>query len=200
MALKLITPPLAEPVSLGQAKDHCRVDGDTENSFITSLIVAAREYCEGYQRRAYVTQTWELWLDACPDKDHITIPRPPLQTVTSVKYYGTDNVEYTMDPVDYFVDNKSEPGRLALTYMKSWPTITLRPVNAVVVEFTAGYPPVGGDPPDPAGNVPQMVKQAMLLLIGHWHENREAVLTGSISKEIEFAVKAILRLDRVISV
>ncbi|MEW5921571.1 MAG: head-tail connector protein [Bacillota bacterium] len=192
MALSLVTAPAVEPVDLASAKTHLRVDGTDEDVLITALITAAREYCEGFQNRACITQTWDLWLDSFPSEDYIRIPLPPLQSVASVKYYGTDNAEYTMAAADYFVDNKSEPGRLVLAYGKSWPSTTLRPVNGIVVRFTAGH----GD----ATNVPQAIKQAMLLLIGHWYANREAVLTGSISKEIEFAVKSLLWMCRVMPV
>lgn len=164
-----------------------------EDDLLKALILAAREYCEGFQNRQYITATWELWLDKFPDKDYIRIPLPPLQSVASVKYYGTDDAEYTMPPADYFMDNKNGPGRLVLGYNKTWPSVTLRPANAVCIEFTAGYG-------DNASLVPQRVKQAMLLLIGHWYANREAVLTGSISKEIEFTVKALLSMDRVLPI
>jgi phage conserved hypothetical protein, phiE125 gp8 family len=190
--LVLTTPPAAEPVSLPEAKAHLRVDAADDDSLITALITAAREYCEAFQNRAYVTQAWQLWLDAWPEGSEIRIPRPPLQAVNGVKYYGADNTEYVLPPADYFVDTRSEPGRIVLAYGKSWPSVTLRPANAVCVEFVAGY---GG-----ADKMPQRVKQAMYLLIGHWYEHREAVLTGSISKEIEFAVNSLLWLDRVIPV
>jgi hypothetical protein len=39
--------------------------------------------------------------------------------------------------------------------------------------------------------VPDDAKQAMLLLASHWVENREAVLTGTISKEIELSYTAL---------
>jgi len=192
-----------EPVSLTEAKAHLRTDGtdeDTfdEDTFIEGLIPVAREYCEDFQQRAYITQTWELWLDKWPDKDYIIIPRPPLQVVTSVKYYGTDNIEYTFAATEYFVDDKNEPGRVVLAYAKSWPLTTLRPVNGVAVQFTAGYPAKEGNPPDPAGNIPKKIKQAMLLLIGYWYENREAAVIGAVSREIEFAVHALLWQDRVL--
>jgi uncharacterized phiE125 gp8 family phage protein len=193
MALVLVTAPAVEPVDLASAKTHLHVDGTDDDALITALITAAREYCEGFQNRQYITATWELWLDSFPSEDYIRIPLPPLQSVASVKYYGTDNAEYTMAAADYFVDNKSEPGRLVLAYGKSWPSTTLRPANGVVVRFVAGYG-------DAAANVPQKVKQAMLLLIGHWYANREAVLTGSISKEIEFAVNSLLWMDRVVPI
>lgn len=193
MALKLITPPAMEPVTLVEAKAQLRVEHTESDALIISLITVAREYCEGFQNRTYITQTWELWLDDWPDKDYIRIPLPPLQSVASIKYYGTDDTEYTVDAADYFVDDKSEPGRIALAYSKTWPTITLRPANAVCVEFTAGYG-------DAASTVPQRVKQAILLLIGYWHENREAAVMGAVSKEIEFAVHALLWQNRVVPV
>jgi len=49
-----------------------------------------------------------------------------------------------MTATDYFVDAISEPGRVSLGYSKLWPTATLRPANAVVVRFTAGYPSYAG--------------------------------------------------------
>ena len=125
IALKLVTPPATEPISLSEAKAQLRVDGSTEDTFITSLIIATREYCEGYQKRAYITQTYDLWLDNWPQYGYITIPRPPLQSVTYVKHYGTDGTEYTFTTADYFVDDKSDPGRVSLGYSKIWPTTTV---------------------------------------------------------------------------
>jgi uncharacterized phiE125 gp8 family phage protein len=161
-----------------------------EDSLLSALIVAAREYCEAFQNRAYIPQTWEYWMDDFPCGDEIRIPYPPLQSVTGVYYYDTDNTSATMTASDYFVDSKSQPGRVVLAYSKTWPTTTLRPANGVYVEFVAGYG-------DDASDVPQMVRNAMLLLIGYWHENREAALSGNLSKEIEFSVRAILGLRRV---
>jgi hypothetical protein len=62
-----------EPVSLDEAKLHCRFEvPDTdpiyarEADFISSLIFAARRYCETKLRSALVTQTWVLYLDSFP--------------------------------------------------------------------------------------------------------------------------------------
>lgn len=192
MPLKLITPPAEEPITLDEAKKHLRVDIANDDTLISSLITAAREYCEDFQNRAYITQTWQLWLDGWPDGSEISIPKPPLQTVSSIKYYSEDGAEYTLPAEDYIVDVQSQPGRVVLASGKSWPDVSLRPANAVVVDFVVGY----GD----AVDVPQRVKQAILLLVGHWYEHREAVLTGSISKEIEFTVSALLWQERVVPV
>ena len=193
MSLKIVTAPALEPISLDEAKLHLRVDLDdaTEDALINSLITTARQYCEGYQRRNYITQTWELWLDDFPPLIYINIPLPPLQSVTHVKYYGTDDTEYTFSSDDYFVDTKSEPGRVSLGYIKQWPSTTLRPVNGVCVTFVAGYGDADTD-------IPQSVKQAMLLLIAAWYEQREAFTTSGINiSVVPMAVDALLWLDRI---
>jgi uncharacterized phiE125 gp8 family phage protein len=192
MSLKLNTAPTVEPISLDEVKLHLRTDVDDplEDTLLESLIKSAREFCEGFQHRSLITQTWELWLDAWPDEDYIKIPLPPLQSVSSVKYYDTDDTEHTFSSDDYFVDSDSEPGRVALNYSEVWPTTTLRPVNGICVTFVAGYG-------DAALDVPQKVRQAMLLLISHWYENREPIaLTGAVPKEVPFSVEALLWQDR----
>lgn len=191
-ALKIITAPASEPVDLASAKAQLRVDWVTEDTQISSYILAAREYCEGFQNRAYITQSWDLWLDGWPSEDRFNVPLPPLQSVTSIKYYDTANVETTLPAADYFVDDKSEPGRVVLAYGKTWPSTTLRPANGVVVRFTAGY--------GLAAAVPQKVKQAILLLVTLMYEKRLPVVEGKIVGEVPFAVSSLLGLDRLIPV
>jgi uncharacterized phiE125 gp8 family phage protein len=195
MPLRLITPPSVEPVTQAEAKLHLRVDVGDENDLIDGLIQAAREYCEGYQNRAYLEQTWELVLDEWPRGDIIPLPKPPLKSVTTVTYIDSTGAETVWPAANYIVDTAS--ARLALAYGRSWPSVTLQPRAGIVIRYVVGKANPGeGESAD----VPQRVKQAMLLLIGHWFTNREAVLTGSISKEVEFAVHALLGLDRVVPI
>lgn len=161
--------------------------GDSvEDSLLTALITAAREYCEGFTGRALATQTIEAYPEYfCGDME---LPRPPLQSVTSVKYKDSESTETTLtEDTDYIVDTDSVFGRLVLPYNKNWPTFTAYPVNPIRVRYDAGYSDT-----DP---IPQTIKLAMLLLIGHWHKNREAV--GKVEGQIEFAVKALLTLHKV---
>ncbi len=192
MALKLTTPPALEPVTLDEAKLHLRVDINYDDNLISGLIKSAREYCENFQNRAYYTQTLELTLDNFPSNNYIILPRPPLQSVTSIKYKDSDGNETTLDQSKYIVDTDSEPGKVVLAYGESWPSFTPYPTGAVKIQYVAGY--------DDIASIPQMVKQAMLLLIGHWYENREATVAGTISREIEFAVHALLWPERVVPV
>jgi len=192
MALTLVTAPTVEPVTVADIKSHLRIDTTDEDTLIEDYITAAREYCERYQNRAYITQTWNLTLNDFPDGDEIEIPLPPLQSITSIKYYGTDDTEYTLSTDDYMVDTDSEVGRVVLKYAKTWPSITLRPANAVVIQFVAGYGDADTD-------VPERIKQAIKLLVGHLYENREATSIRSIVN-VPFAVESLLMLDRIVAI
>lgn len=190
--------PSEEPVSLAEAKSHLRVDVSDDDTLIEGLIKAARIYVENATRRALVTQTWQLDLDDWPSAgkmptatDEIALPRPPLGSVTSVVYVDSDGDSNTFSADDYDVDTVTEPGRIVLGYGKTWPTATLRPMSPIAVTYVAGY----GD----AADVPQHVKQMMLMLLAHWYENREATITGAgvVASPVPFAVESLLWLERV---
>lgn len=190
MALKLATAPASEPVSLSEAKLHCRVDVSADDALITALITAAREEIERASRHALITQTWDYYLDEWPDGDELELPVAPLQSVTSVQYTDDAAVTATLSSGAYVVDTASRPGRLKLKSGQSWPTVTLAALNGVVVRFVAGFGSSGS-------NVDQSLRQAMLLLIGHWYENREAIVSsGAVPKQVPFAVEALCRSYR----
>lgn len=187
----LVVAPTEEPVTLDDAKDHLRIDGAEEDALIMGYITAARLYCEGVARRAFVTQTRELALECWPRGGYIRLPYPPLQSVTSITYTDSSGQNHTVPADDYAVDTYAQPGRVVLGYGKSWPTATLRPGSSLIVRFVAGY---GGAPV-----VPQTYKQAILLLVGHYYENREGVVlqTGLVQGAITpLAVDSLLMFDR----
>lgn len=191
MSLTIVTPPAEEPVTLTEAKNHLRVDLTDDDSLISALIVAAREHAEAITRRAFITQTLKLSMDAFPvNNGPIYVPMPPLQSVNSLKYFNTGGVEQTLtEGTDYLVDNESEPGRITPAPDTGWPATQNRP-NAVSVEFVAGF----GD----ASKVPQGIKQAILLMVGHWYENREGVtMQGNNAGELPMAVDSLLMMHRI---
>lgn len=187
MALILVTGPTAEPVTLAEAKLHLRVDIDDDDDLIEALVAAAREYVERLCRPqvALISQTWKLVLDATPG-DTVTLRPYPLQSVSSIKTTSDAGVEATYSSSGYQVDTVSEPGRVRLKSGYSWPSTTLQALNGFEVSFVAGF---GDDPSD----VPQQIRQAVLLLIGHWYENREVqIVTGAMPMSLAFTVQALL--------
>lgn len=190
----LVTSPAEEPITLTEAKTHLRVDFSTDDTYITSLIVAARIQAEDLLCRALITQTWDHYLTDFPRGDSIRIPKGRLQSVTSLKYTDAEGTESTVDSATYHVVTWEDPGRIALAYSQTWPSVTLRSVGGVCVRFVCGY--------GAAAAVPKTIKQAMLLTIGHWYENREEVVVGQglTTIQLPIAAEALLWPYRILSV
>lgn len=189
MGLVRTVDPATEPVSLTEAKDHLRVEFADDDTLISSLIGTARMYCERWHHRAYITQSFKLTLDCFPSKRSIVLLRPPIQSVSSITYYDQNGVQQTLDSSKYSVDTVSEPGRVCLAPGESdWPSTQAdRKGDTVEITFVAGY----GDPED----VPQDIRTAVLMMLGHLYENREASSVVLLSK-VPFSVDAILSHHR----
>lgn len=190
MAVTVVNVPATEPISLVEAKAHLRIDAADEDTVIMSLITVARQVAENYTNRALITQTLELTLDGFPaDGGIIEVPRPRLQAVSTVTYADENGVTQTLAATEYQVDAKSEPGRIAPAFGKTWPS-TRDQFNAATIRYTAGY----GD----ATAVPEAIKASLKLLVAHLFENREPVNIGNIVNELPFAVEALLNTERVL--
>ena len=196
MNLILKTPPATEPIFLAEVKSYLKISDyeeyATEDTYLTSLITAAREYCEDFQSRAYITQTWELALPYFPCE--IKIPKGKLQAIDSITYKNSAGITETLAvTTDYVTSIRGIMGRVVPAYGKAWPSFTPFPLDAVIITFTCGY--------GSASDVPEKVKQAMKLLISHWFTNRVPVdqAMGS-AKEVEFTLSALLWQDRILSV
>lgn len=192
----LITPPSTEPIDLSTLKLHMRVDFADSDVLLDSYITAAREYAEETYDRALITQTWDFPMDTFPwDQQSIELPIWPLASVTSVTYYDNNNNPTVWPSTNYFVDSVSKPGRIVLGFGQGWPAVTLRPANAVVIRYVAGY---GAD----ASFVPWRTKVALMMLVDHWYENNAPIIAerGVTPQEIPFSIRALLSTTEVAGV
>jgi len=186
MAWKVTTDPLAEPVTLAEAKEHLNFDSDSANATISAMIGAARRKVEELEWRSLITQTVTLKLDAFPAASAaVYLPRPPLQSITSIQYVDADGETQTLAAADYDVDVTSEPGRVKPSYGNTWP-VTRSQMNAVTIVYAAGY---GGDRAD----VPGDTRAAIKMLVAHLWANREATTTGVVATAIPMGVEFLLR-------
>lgn len=156
MSLTLISPAGAEPVSLAEVKDHIRVTDASEDAFIAGALAAAVRAVEARGGLALMTQGWRLTLDAAPDETLI-LPIAPVQSVDAVTVSGA-----AVDPSAYEIATGS-PGRLRMA--APWPA-PANVIGDVVIDFTAGYAGVA--------DVPTPLRQAVMMLAGHFYENRES--------------------------
>ena len=162
-------------------------NGGAEDEKIYALTIAARKMAEQIQDRAYITQTIELFYDRF--YPNIRPPKAPLMAVSSIKYFDNAGDEQTLSTDIYTVDAKRDPARIVRAFNQQWP-VTRRIPNAVTVTYTAGYGAT-------RASTPETAKQAIMLLVGHWYENREEVTFGSQPHELPLGVQALLILDRV---
>jgi hypothetical protein len=168
IALKQIMPPMIEPISLDEAKQHLRVDIDAEDDLILSIISAARSRAEGYTGLSLMPQKWMYAMDRFPvfrrtgtapsrsDFDQlgnstwegelqfnrsqqVSLPRSPLISVDLVTYIDLNSQQrVTLAANNYIVDDMSMPGRLVPPVGASWPLA--QPVaNSVQISFTTGF-------------------------------------------------------------
>lgn len=192
MGKALVTGPALDPVSLSEAKAHCRVEIAEDDGLLAGYLLAARMHVETYLRRALITQTWDLlidndWPEVCVNgvrQNRITLPVPPLQSVTSVQYIDSNGTTQTLASDQYVVSTKRHEGVIDPAYGATWPSVRDQ-VDAITVRFVAGYGSSASDVPEP-------IRQAILLLVGHWYENRETVNIGNITSELPFTCEALL--------
>lgn len=200
-SLVVSSAPSSEPLTLSDTKSYLRVDHSSDDSLITSLIIASRQLVEEHTGRALITQTLHLFLDGFNEtedplwegvrtgpylnfyKNYIDLPRAPVASVTSIHTFDDDDNSTLYATANYYVNSAREPARIVLRTGSTWPT-ALRVANAIKVVYEAGY---GG-----AGSVPNPIKQAMLQLVAHMYEQRGDMADVNGETKMPILVKKLL--------
>jgi uncharacterized phiE125 gp8 family phage protein len=182
MAIILHTPPNDLPLSVEDAKLHLRIDHVEEDDKIQSLIKSARNYVENAWDCALCPQTMRLTLDAFPSgMGIIELPRRPLLAVSSITYIDSsgDDVELDEDEYKVCIGGGAMHGRIVPSYGNHWP-VARKELDAVTIEYDAGFATVDGE--EYTANVPDDIKSALLLIIGHHYKERDQSITGTIAE------------------
>lgn len=147
MSLVVTAAPSGELLGVEDVKRHLRLmTGDFDDE-VTSLIRAARDYCERYTNRtlrAAVTRTVKL--DGWWSTDY-ALPYPPVLGVTSVGYYDASNVLQTLSAANYTVELSTDGGGGIIWGSSASEPAVYDRVDAIVVTYTAGYADADSLPP-----------------------------------------------------
>ncbi len=154
MALTLLTPPIAEPLSLSEAKTYLRVSHSADDGLIAELIIAARQMVETRLAMGLIDQSWQQ--DFCVGEGgRARLLRTPVSAISA----GVEITQTGESAIDVSAIKILEPKRgLIETGFKQGTQLRLT--------FTVGF----GD----ASAVPADMKQALRLLLAHFYENRIA--------------------------
>lgn len=190
LAIARTSEPATEPLSLVEGKQHLRLTTSNEDDLINAYIGAARDRVEVFTSRALITQTWTAYFDSFDDPEicdgfgALAVPRPPLQSITSIKYQDEDDVQQTLSTDVYAVDTTSIPGRVYLKPDQSWPTVYAKR-HAIEMIFVAGYGTSSAD-------LPSGIVHATRLLLSHYYEVREPIVLGTIATQIPESIQSLL--------
>ena len=160
MALILTTPPVAEPVSLSEAKAHLRITHSDDDTYIASLITTARRMMESRLSLALMPQAWALFADCWPDDGIFNLPLHPVTSIESIAVFSDDDTASTIDPSHFYLDTASRPARLVLRHGRFFGPPG-RKANGIRISFEAGF-----------AEVPAELKQALLITIADWFAKR----------------------------
>lgn len=169
MTLSMLAGPELEPISVAEAKLYLRVDHDAENDVIAALITTARLHVERVTRRAIMQQTWRLYADDLSKNNMLEIGIGPVREVIQALCYDQDGDPFVIAPEDYIVDVSSVPARIKF-HFRSKPDRP-RLLNGYEIDFIAGFGSTTLD-------IPADLRQAVIMLVAHWYENRSAVTNG----------------------
>ena len=181
-AYRVVTPATANPLTLTEAKTHLKVDTTADDTFITNLIKSATSSAQEYTNRFFIATTIQQYGDKWEDISNLF--KSPVASVTHVKYVDPDGTLQTLSTDVYFVDDVNKPARIGLKPNQSFPEIIDR-LNAIYVEYVVG---IAAGPDE----VDEGIRQALLLTIGNWYQNRQAVVTGTIATELPMNAKFLL--------
>ena len=164
------------PVTVAVAKLHLRIDHSLDDAYITALIEAARAQVEDlYLWWSTTPRTYRMTTDGVAYE--LDLPMGPVTSITSVSWLDEAGVVTALLAADY---------RLAWALSGRLEIVDgMIPDDAVQLQVVY----VAGPTAPPAFVVP-----AVLLMVGHWYEHREAVdvRPGAGALEVPMGVRALL--------
>lgn len=180
MLLSLVTAASSLPVALADVKEHVRVDHTDEDALISAYLEAACVAVAEMSGRVLAAETWRLSIPGA--SGDLRLPKSPVQSVASITYYDMDGIEQSANVADFYLFADEDRAILRPKDGKAWPSVQARE-DALSVDFVAGYSALPGN-----------LRQAVLMLAAHWHQNREAV--GPTVAELPLSVAAMVGLSR----
>ena len=164
----MLTPPLAEPVTLLEAKAWLKIDSSDEDELLQTLVSAARLMIEAASGQMLMDQTWRIVLDVWPVNGRLRLPVSPLQNVVEVRVFASNGQPQMLPLSALSFEAGAEPPVLVVSGAVPTPG---RIHQGIEIDVLIGHGPLPADVPAP-------LRQAVLRLVAYWFENRGDVAGG----------------------
>lgn len=187
-ALELLEAPATTPVTLTEVKDQLRVEHTDDDTLINRLISVAVAYTDvqGALGHAMITQKWGQWVNSTPPQT-VKLLLGPLIAVTAVKYYDANGTLQTDTLSNYEIFGTEFSTTIGPKEGFAWPVTQDRP-DAIRIEYTIGYGSATTD-------IPETLRHALMMLIGHWYDNRETTMMDELSN-VPYGFDALMDMHR----
>jgi len=191
------SPTATDLISVATAKEFLRVSHSADDTLIGTLISASIEVAQNFTNTKFLEYEYKLsmatWDDVYASNAYggylyrdvatnlssyggyyskwtglqqIVLPYPPLISITHLKYYDTTNTQQTWAASNYNVGTFiNQKGFIEIKDGINTPDVSKRE-DAIEIQFKCGYGTTASD-------VPDAIKQAVLLILGRMYELRE---------------------------
>lgn len=187
MQTAIKTAPVTEPLSTAEAKSHLKVTHSNDDTLIDGYVEAA---CDAFERstgRAFISQTWYLYLDQWP-KTEIQLPFPIATKVNSITYNDSAGAPQVWSDTEYDVDYASEPARIVCAYGESWPSARVES-HSIVVDYICGWAT--------GAAAPEGARSAIRMMVEQQYSQRDGLARGATERSaraLAMSVDALLAL------
>lgn len=186
--LKLTTPAAVVAISTANAKTHLRISHSDEDAVIDRYVAAATEYVERRTNRSLINATWTEFFSGFPagEDEVLRLTKAPLVSVSTIKYYDSDDVQQTWHTDDYDVHSpRYLAGRVTVTPGYTWPNVRTDRPYPIQIEYLAGYGAAAVD-------IPQEILEAVYLVLDDFYRFRGASIPFAMSEAVAASLSRIL--------
>jgi len=173
-----VAPPAAEPVTFTQAAAQMRLGDDaSEQALVEGYITAAREWVEDYTGHIVVQRLITDQFSAFAPRLYLT--KRPVVEVTGISYTDAAGTAASFAGFRLGFDRTRAHVSPAAG---CWPRLAAH--GSVAVTYLAGYAD---------GEVPQRIRQAILLATADFYKNRTPFLSAEAERAIAWLLRGLRR-------
>tara|TARA_R100001244_G_scaffold126111_1_gene96422 strand:- start:7991 stop:8581 length:591 start_codon:yes stop_codon:yes gene_type:complete len=190
-AYKVETAAAVVLITTADAKTFLKVDTTEDDTVIDNLISAATESAQEYTNRFFINTTLVQYGSNFSDLTELL--KSPVGDINDIKYYDVKDILRTVSAAAYSLIPAIEPSLLDIDSSEATETdgaVNSDRIDAVQCEYIVGYGTASTD-------VPSAIIQAVYLTLGHWYQNRTAVVVGRQVNTLPMGAKYLLEQYKV---